>query len=139
MIDAGWSRSVLVLFAVFICSCKRSDPLSAVPNSAGTAVLEDMLIGTHSRAICVMATTRDVCSWRHSEIYIENVKNLSDVKARWADDNLVTVDVVTGTVRRFVNRSKDGQIAIRLTRNASPSGITISHPEGSENIPWPPP
>lgn len=136
VMDCAWSRPALMLFAVLSCSCARSDPLSAVPNSAGTAVLEDQLIGADRRAICVTATAREACSWRQSEIYVEGVKSLSDVRARWVNDNLVVVDVASGTIRRFVDRSRNGRIAIRLTRNVPTSGITIYRPGGNETIPW---
>lgn len=132
-----WSGPVITVFAILSCGCERSDPLSAVPNRTGTAVLEDMLIGSDSRAICVTATTREACNSKQSEIFIEDIDSLNDVRARWVDDNLVVVDVTSGLVRRKSDRSRDGRIGIRLNLNAPAPRIMINHPTGNHSIPLP--
>lgn len=127
----------LALIAIFSCGCERSDPLSARPNSTGTAILEDKLIGADSRVICVTATLQETCNSRQSEIYVEDVENLNDVTARWIDDELVMVEVVKGTVRRSADRSRDGRIAIRLKLNAPSPSIRVETPDGAISIPRP--
>lgn len=133
-----WSAQALTVLAFLSVGCERSDPLSAVPNSTGTAILEDKLIGSDARAICVTATPQDVCNSRHSEIYIENVNDLNDVRAKWIDANSVLVEVSSGLVRRKNSTSRNGQIQIRLSLDASPRRIIITHPDGNESISLPP-
>jgi hypothetical protein len=132
-----WSSPALIVFAILSCGCERSDPLSAVPNRTGTAVLEDILIGSDSRAICVTATTREACNSRQSEIYIEDIDSLNDVRAKWADDDLVVVEVTSGVVRRSSDKSRNGLISIRLNLNAPAPKIMINHPTGNDSIPLP--
>ena len=139
MVDFKWSRPAIVFCGILSCGCERTDPLSAIPNSTGTAILEHKLIGSNSRAICVITTLREACNSRQSEIYIEDVEKPGDVTARWVNEKLVTIDIVSGTVRRGAERSRDGRTTIRLNRNASPRGITIVHPGGNETVPWTPP
>ena len=132
-----WSSVVLAVFAMLSCGCKRSDPLSAVPNQTGTAVLEDILIGSDARAICVTATRREACNSKQSEIFIEGIDKLNDVRAKWVDDNSVLVEVGSGLVRKRSDRSRDGRISISLSLNAPTHGIIIDPPAGNNSNPLP--
>jgi hypothetical protein len=136
--DRIWSPG-LALIAIFSCGCERSDPLSVKSNSAGTAILTDTAIGVDSRAICITPTRREPCNSRQSEIFVEDVKSFNDVSAKWVDDNLVTVDIVRGTVRRRTDRSRDGRVAIRLNLNTLPPRIRVDYPGGTTSIPRPQP
>jgi hypothetical protein len=131
------SNPILIVFTLLCCGCERSDPLSSVPNRTATAVLEDKLIGNNARAICVTATARETCNSRQSEVYVEGIDSLNDVRAKWVNDDLVTVDVTSGTVQRMSNRSRDGRIDIRLNLNTPRSRIVINHPGGNDSVPLP--
>lgn len=137
--ECRWWPPALVLGAVLSGGCERSDPLSAMPNPAGTAMLTDMAIGDDSRAICVTRTLREPCNFRRSEILIDDVEDFDHVTATWAGDDLVIVDVVKGTVRRRADRSRDGRVAIRLNLNAQPPRIRLNYPGGTTTVPRPRP
>lgn len=95
-------------------ACGQSDPLSAISNSAGTAILRDTLVGQNSRAICVTTTLNEECSSRTSEVFIEDVSDLTDVKAKWIGDDAVSISFYSGRLSRFSNVSRDGSIGIRI-------------------------
>jgi hypothetical protein len=128
-----WPYSI-GLITIFCCGCERSDVLSANPNAAGTAFLKDVLIGDNARAICVTNTIQESCTSEQSEIYIDDVARLNDVRSAWINDTLVTVDVISGAVRKAADRSNDGRIAIRLNLNSLAPGIIIDHPAGKKVV-----
>lgn len=107
-------RARLALFAIMaLTACKRTDPLLAFPNEAGTAVLQDIAVGSDTRIICVTPSLHESCDKRSAEVVVENVRDSGDIRSEWVTNNAVRVTIGSGVVRRFEVHSRDGKVALQ--------------------------
>jgi hypothetical protein len=145
--DGARIRTAFGLFAataiLVIVGCNRIDPLSYTVNPAGTAALTDSLVGEDARVVCVTPPKAQSCSPWNADVYVTDLQNLMDIEARWKDDSTVGVTVASGNIRRAAAKSRDGTIAILVTRGPrEPLLILSKPPDGKirkDVLPWPPP
>lgn len=139
-------RAGCALFAatglLALANCNRIDPLSHRFNSAETAALADSMVGEDARVVCVTGPKVQSCNPWNADVYVTDLQDPMDFEARWKDDSTVTVTVASGQIRRAAERSRDGRIAIQVTRGPrEPLLILTRSPDGkvgTDELPWPP-
>ena len=102
-----------LLAVVALTACERTDPLSALPNEAGTAVLQDVAVGADTRIICVTTSLRETCNKRSAEVLVENVRDSADIRSEWVANDAVRVTIGSGVARRFKVHSRDGKVTLQ--------------------------
>lgn len=139
-------RAGCALFAaagiLALANCNRIDPLSHRFNSAETAALTDSIVGEDARVVCVTGPRAPSCNPWNADVYVTDLQDPMDFEARWKDDSTVTVTIASGKIRRASQRSRDGRIAIQVTRGPrEPLLILTRTPDGKVGtavLPWPP-
>lgn len=117
------SRRALNLFSVVVLAaplggCNFTDPLSAHDNGDGMVLIDALSgWGKDARIVCLTRErSRDSCSSRSAEVYVEDVPHFGQVQAVWRKNDPTTVDVFVfgGTIVRCRPVSRHGDIRIRL-------------------------
>jgi hypothetical protein len=104
--------------AVSLGACNFTDPLSGHDNGDGMVLLDALSgWGKNARIVCLTRErSRDSCSSRSAEVYVEDVPDFGQVHAEWRRNDPRTVDVFVfgGTIVRCQPMSRHGDVRIRL-------------------------